>query len=231
MPRQNAVRGTRKRPHFSQTSSPDALVAVVELRGLQSLKQTSAENQNEEHDSNRRRADKFLWKWHLSVRLKATEPHTDLLTSLLGHSRTCFRSGKAKQRSSEQAMLYLRKPNNILCSLSALHAFHLDAIGCPTTTNDPSIPATSTHVFVLQHVHSAAVCFQINAGRAPFLLSLSCSAPGEALPAPSGPTQALPAALSAHPGPSLSQQTRPRTQQQPPRRHGATLPSSPLRPG
>lgn len=151
VPRQNAVRGTRRRPHFSQMSSPGSLVAVVELRGLQSLKQTSAENQNEEPDRNRRRADKFLRKRHLSVRLKATEPHTHLLTSLLGHSRTCLRSGKPKQRSSEQAMPYLRKPKNILCSLSAMHEFHLDAVGCPTTTSDPSIRAISMLVFLSQH--------------------------------------------------------------------------------
>lgn len=44
------VRGTRRRPHLSKVSSPDASAAVVELRGLQNLKQTPRENQNEGQD-------------------------------------------------------------------------------------------------------------------------------------------------------------------------------------
>lgn len=67
VPRQNVVRGTRRRPHLSMTSSPDASAAVVELRGLVNLKQTSEESQNEKLDMYSRRDTKFLRKCHLLV--------------------------------------------------------------------------------------------------------------------------------------------------------------------
>lgn len=87
MPRANVVRGTRRRPHFSKVSSPDVSAAAVEPRGLQNLKQTSTENQNEEQDSEKR------WEiLHLGTRVKqGRSPDKYFLTfSLLNQTRTSF---------------------------------------------------------------------------------------------------------------------------------------------
>lgn len=71
VPRQNVVRGTRKRPHLSTMSSPDVPAAVVEVRGLQNLKQISREKQNKEQDLYRRGDAKFLQRMStLGIKLK-----------------------------------------------------------------------------------------------------------------------------------------------------------------
>lgn len=49
------------------TSSPDASAAVVELRGLVNLKQTSEESQSAEFDMYKRKNTEFLRKCHLLV--------------------------------------------------------------------------------------------------------------------------------------------------------------------
>lgn len=49
------------------TSSPDASAAVVELRGLVNLKQTSEESQSAEFDMYKRKNIEFTRKCHLLV--------------------------------------------------------------------------------------------------------------------------------------------------------------------